>query len=237
MYDVDTNSAQLKQHDLIGEFSTPLCRVLSAKGNCLQGKLTAKVNTPTTTTTTCTSNTKDQQQQQNGNHNKNSVSSSGKDKEEKRGTIHVIAEEIDATNRDDFYFEVHSVRINKMDWFGSADGYFVISKPTLDHRDLIPVYKSEVIYNSLTPKWSPVTLNLNKVCNGDMNRVLQFDCYDWNRAMNHRLIGSFRFTIRELLTDELSMCRWPLVKKAKKRSGGMKTKGEIEFRNYRRVSW
>lgn len=97
-------------------------------------------------------------------------------------------------------------------------------------ENYVPVYKSEVIHSNLKPCWAPVTLPLSRMCNGDLDRVLQFDCYDWNRVQAHSLVGSFRFTVNELLNNKLSVQN-PRTLRNKKN----KSMGEIVFMNTRVV--
>jgi len=199
VFDIDSNSSVLSDHDFIGEIVTSLAEICGSRGQ----KLAKPLVHP---------------------------NMSGGSSAHKRGIMIVSAEEVCSANNDDLCFQVKANRLAKMDWFGATDGYYTISKTT-ENGDYIPVYKSEVIHSNLHPAWAPVTISMNKLCNGDLDRVLQFDCYDWNKITAHTHIGSFQFTVNELLSQKLSAQNTRSLHCAKKK----KNMGEIGFHNARIV--
>ena len=42
------------------------------------------------------------------------------------------------------------------------------------------VHRSEVIKNTLNPTWQPFNILGRVLCNGDYDRVIKFDVYDWD---------------------------------------------------------
>jgi len=42
------------------------------------------------------------------------------------------------------------------------------------------VHKSEVIKNTLNPSWREMRIPVSSLCNGDVNRTLKVECYDWD---------------------------------------------------------
>ena len=42
------------------------------------------------------------------------------------------------------------------------------------------VHRTEVIKNTLNPTWKRFTLTARTLANGDYDRVIKFDCYDWD---------------------------------------------------------
>ncbi|KAF6029550.1 CPNE8 [Bugula neritina] len=60
------------------------------------------------------------------------------------------------------------------------------------------VHKSEVIKNTLNPSWREMRIPVSSLCNGDVNRTLKVECYDWDSDGSHDLIGMFTTNVQEL---------------------------------------
>ena len=60
------------------------------------------------------------------------------------------------------------------------------------------VYKSEVIKNDLSPTWKSAKIKVRDLCNGDYNRPLKIDIYDWDSNGKHDIIGTIRTNLHEL---------------------------------------
>jgi Ca2+-dependent lipid-binding protein len=60
------------------------------------------------------------------------------------------------------------------------------------------VYKSEVVKNDLRPTWKPMKLKVRDLCNGDYNRALKIDIYDWDSNGKHDIIGTIRTNFQEI---------------------------------------
>ena len=43
------------------------------------------------------------------------------------------------------------------------------------------VHKTEVIKNTLNPTWKPFTVQVRSLCNGDYDRLLKVECFDWDK--------------------------------------------------------
>lgn len=63
------------------------------------------------------------------------------------------------------------------------------------HGQFTPVYKSQVIKNNLSPTWDLFSIKVRDLCNGDYDRQLKVDIYDWDQKGAHDLIGSFTTTL------------------------------------------
>ena len=102
-----------------------------------------------------------------------------------------------------------------------SDPFFIISR-SLENNQWTPVIKSEAIMKTLDPKWKPFVTSVQNLCNGDYDRPLLFDCYDWNRSGTHELIGSFKTTLKELLDTKGEKREYELfdMKKNKKKNSG-----------------
>ena len=103
------------------------------------------------------------------------------------GTVHVFAEEIKGVN-DDLCFEIHGKGMDRKDIFGSSDPYLTIVAQAREGIESI-VYRSDVIMNTLNPSWKPFLIPVGSLCNGDLERKVLFEVWDWNKRSMHELIG------------------------------------------------
>uniref|UniRef100_A0A4W5RWZ6 Copine family member 9 n=1 Tax=Hucho hucho TaxID=62062 RepID=A0A4W5RWZ6_9TELE len=53
------------------------------------------------------------------------------------------------------------------------------------------------IKNTLNPVWQPFTIPVRALCNGDYDRTVKVDVYDWDRNGSHDFIGEFTTSYRE----------------------------------------
>lgn len=62
-----------------------------------------------------------------------------------------------------------------------------------------PVYRSKHVKNDLNPKWEPATIDVNALCDGDLDRRLQVAIFDHESSGKHETMGTFETTVNELL--------------------------------------
>ena len=67
-----------------------------------------------------------------------------------------------------------------VDFFGKSDPFVLIHKAREDNSFVL-VHRSEVIKNTLDPRWREMKLNLGVLCGGDMDRNLLFEVFDWDK--------------------------------------------------------
>ena len=116
------------------------------------------------------------------------------------GTIIVAAEEVRG-GADDVMIQFSAKGLAKKDLFGKSDGYVVISQQRDPSQPPVSVAKTEVFKNSLNPTWKPITASVQTICNGDFNRPLLLEVWDWDKSSSHDLIGSAHTTLKELLSE------------------------------------
>eukprot|EP00585_Thalassiosira_rotula_P011872 CAMPEP_0196159234 /NCGR_PEP_ID=MMETSP0910-20130528/46210_1 /TAXON_ID=49265 /ORGANISM="Thalassiosira rotula, Strain GSO102" /LENGTH=1212 /DNA_ID=CAMNT_0041424151 /DNA_START=160 /DNA_END=3799 /DNA_ORIENTATION=+ len=80
-----------------------------------------------------------------------------------------------------------------------------------------PVYRSQHVKNNLNPKWGPATIDVNTLCDGDLDRRLQVSIWDHEGDGKHDSMGAFETTVNELLKAAGSGTFTP--KKGSKSSG------------------
>ncbi|KAL9649914.1 hypothetical protein ABK040_011387 [Willaertia magna] len=115
-----------------------------------------------------------------------------------RGYISVRSEEVQGVN-DVVSLKLSATSLDKKDWFGKSDPFVVISRAPLEDTDFQPVYKSEYYKNTLNASWKPFQIQVQKLNNGDYERPLRIEVFDWNRSGAHELIGYVAISLRQLL--------------------------------------
>ena len=48
--------------------------------------------------------------------------------------------------------------------------------------------------DDLSPKWEPATVDVNALCDGDLDRKVQIAVFDWESSGKHQGMGVFETT-------------------------------------------
>jgi hypothetical protein len=138
-----------------------------------------------------------------------------------RGDLEVRCEEL-LENNDLLTAQFRGIKLDRKDWFGSSDPFFTLSKAN-EAGGYTIVHKSEVLKVNLNPRWIRFTIKVLDLCNGDIDRDIKIDVYDYNKNGRHKMIGSCSTTVREL-EESAGGQRWKLMN-AKKQAKKRKYKG------------
>uniref|UniRef100_A0A8C5HTI8 Copine-5-like n=1 Tax=Gouania willdenowi TaxID=441366 RepID=A0A8C5HTI8_GOUWI len=114
----------------------------------------------------------------------------------KCGTIILSAEEL-GNCRDCATMQFCANKLDKKDFFGKSDPFMVFYRSNEDGTFTI-CHKSEVVKNTLNPVWQPFSIPVRALCNGDYNRTIKVEVYDWDRDGSHDFIGEFTTSYKEL---------------------------------------
>ncbi|XP_071823026.1 copine-8-like isoform X2 [Apostichopus japonicus] len=136
----------------------------------------------------------------------------------KCGSITVRGEELSSC-RDLITFKFRGENLDKKDTFGKSDPFLLIYRENLDEGYTL-CHKTEVIKKTLNPSWKPFQIYSRALCNGDYDRKIKFECFDWDRDGGHDLIGVFETSARELSRGPCQTNVYQLIhpkKKAKKK--------------------
>nr|XP_051685578.1 copine-9 isoform X1 [Oryctolagus cuniculus] len=114
----------------------------------------------------------------------------------KCGTILLTAEEL-SNCRDIATMQLCANKLDKKDFFGKSDPFLVFYRSNEDGTFTI-CHKTEVVKNTLNPVWQPFSIPVRALCNGDYDRTVKIDVYDWDRDGSHDFIGEFTTSYREL---------------------------------------
>ncbi|XP_034019025.1 copine-8 [Thalassophryne amazonica] len=114
----------------------------------------------------------------------------------KCGTIIVKAEEL-SNCRESVMMQFCGNKLDKKDFFGKSDPFLVFYRSNEDGTFTI-CHKTEVVKYTLNPVWEAFKIPVRALCNGDYDRAIKVDVYDWDRDGGHDFIGEFSTTYREL---------------------------------------
>ena len=87
---------------------------------------------------------------------------------------------------------------NKAGMFGTSDPFITASRMN-EAGHAVRFWASKHVDNNLSPRWEMMQVSLQTACNGDVDRPLVFEIFDWMSSGNHVSMGSFQTSARELL--------------------------------------
>ncbi|OXB67236.1 hypothetical protein ASZ78_015877 [Callipepla squamata] len=77
-------------------------------------------------------------------------------------------------------------------------------------------HKTEVMRNTLNPVWPAFAIPVRALCNGDYDRAIKVEVYDWDRDGSHDFIGEFTTSYRELARGQSQFNVYEVVNPRKK---------------------
>ncbi|CAJ1054418.1 copine-8 [Xyrichtys novacula] len=132
----------------------------------------------------------------------------------KCGTIIVKAEELNNC-RESVMMQFCGNKLDKKDFFGKSDPFMVFYRSNEDSTFTI-CHKTEVIKNTLNPVWQAFKIPVRALCNGDYDRTIKIEVYDWDRDGSHDFIGEFSTSYRELSRGQSQFNVYEVVNPKKK---------------------
>jgi Ca2+-dependent lipid-binding protein len=88
-------------------------------------------------------------------------------------------------------------------WVGKSDPFFEISRQvnaaggaTWDN-----VYRSKSVPDTLNPTWDDATMELSTLCNGDLDRPIRIQVFDYEGTGKHVSMGAFETTVNNLVAS------------------------------------
>ncbi|XP_044157176.1 copine-9 [Bufo gargarizans] len=132
----------------------------------------------------------------------------------KCGNIILSAEEL-SNCRDIVTLQLCANKLDKKDFFGKSDPFLVFYRSNEDGTFTI-CHKTEVVKNTLNPVWQPFTIPVRALCNGDYDRTVKVDVYDWDRGGSHDFIGEFTTSYRELSRGQSQFSVYEVLNPKKK---------------------
>ncbi|XP_068029652.1 copine-5-like isoform X3 [Anomalospiza imberbis] len=132
----------------------------------------------------------------------------------KCGTIILLAEEL-GNCRDVATLQFCANKLDKKDFFGKSDPFMVFYRSNEDGTFTI-CHKTEVVRNTLNPVWAAFAIPVRALCNGDHDRAIKVEVYDWDRDGSHDFIGEFTTSYRDLARGQSHFNVYEVVNPRKK---------------------
>lgn len=112
----------------------------------------------------------------------------------------VIRSEEASRSRDVLKFTVRAEKVDKKDFFGKSDPFLEFHRLREDNS-WVKVHETEIIKNTLNPFWKTISIPLQVICNGDLDRPLKIVCCDWNKNSDPDYIGECQVSVRDLMSS------------------------------------
>uniref|UniRef100_A0A671QEP7 Copine-8-like n=1 Tax=Sinocyclocheilus anshuiensis TaxID=1608454 RepID=A0A671QEP7_9TELE len=194
LYDLDSKSENLSKHDFLGQMYCTLGELVGSQGSRMERSLNNIVSASLVT------------------HN---VPSDFRGIPGKNcGTIIVKAEELG--NCRSVLMQFCGNKLDKKDFFGKSDPFLVFYRSNEDGTFTI-CHKTEVVKNTLDPVWQAFKIPVRALCNGDYDRAIKIEVYDWDRDGGHDYIGEFSTSYRELSKGHSQFTVWEVLNPKKKK--------------------
>ncbi|XP_064812350.1 copine-5-like isoform X2 [Oncorhynchus masou masou] len=132
----------------------------------------------------------------------------------KCGTIILSAEEL-GNCREVATMQFCAHKLDKKDFFGKSDPFMVFYRSNEDGTCTI-CHKTEVVKNTLNPVWQAISIPVRALCNGDFDRTIKAEVYDWDRDGSHDFIGEFTTSYRDLSRGQSQFNVYEVVNAKKK---------------------
>uniref|UniRef100_A0A7S3PIB1 C2 domain-containing protein n=2 Tax=Aplanochytrium stocchinoi TaxID=215587 RepID=A0A7S3PIB1_9STRA len=153
-------------------------------------------------------------------------------KRKRQQSLLIARAEVVAVNSDILNLTVFGKGLdNKDGWFGKSDPFLQIER-SREGNEWVAVYKTEVVRDNLNPKWQPLSLSMQKLCNGDVHRPIRFIVYDWEKSGKHQFIGQFTTTVDRILAYKENK-PYEVINEARRMKKGKKyvNSGTIQMEN------
>ncbi|XP_028814617.1 copine-8-like [Denticeps clupeoides] len=131
------------------------------------------------------------------------------------GTIIIKAEEL-GNCRESVLMQFCGNKLDKKDFFGKSDPFLVFYRSNEDGTFTI-CHKTEVVKNTLDPVWQAFKIPVRALCNGDYDREIKIEVYDWDRDGGHDYIGEFSTSYRELSKGQSQFSVYEVLNPRKKK--------------------
>ena len=148
------------------------------------------------------------------------------------GKITILAEEINCNAREKIRVQLEAQKLDRMDFLGSSDPYFLLSKKMTNGQWAL-VYKSEVIKNNCNPRWLIMEKSVAELCNGDYQRELKIEIFDYDSTSKDDVIGEFVTNLQSLKNGVQSQIRYEVSNKQKQRNKrGYRNSGTVSVKQF-----
>jgi hypothetical protein len=78
-----------------------------------------------------------------------------------------------------------------------------------------PIFRSEHIMNNLNPDWPEFSLDIARLCEGDLDKPIQITVWDFEKSGKHKPMGAFETSVNGLITSQKRDSGFVLMQKGK----------------------
>lgn len=111
-----------------------------------------------------------------------------------RGYIHVYVEDVVET-RSNVRLHFAATNLAKKGLLGKCDAFFEVNRWLSKADRFHPIYRSEIVQRTSSPKWAPFEINLQKLCNDNVDGQILLSCWHFSSSGNHSIFGEARLNI------------------------------------------
>jgi Copine/C2 domain len=114
--------------------------------------------------------------------------------------------------------------------FAKSDPFYEVSRKVNTPGGLTwdNVARSEVVKDNLNPTWNAVTIELSKLCGGDLSAPIRITVFDYESKGKHVPMGSFETSVNDLVKAAASGSPFPLKEKGKDVGSMVVTAANVE---------
>lgn len=116
------------------------------------------------------------------------------------GQIIVVTEELSSCKQM-VEIQFRATNLPKLNPIIRNDPFLVVSRSNEDASFSV-VTKTDPVKSTQNPVFKPISIRIATLCNGDFERDIKIDCYDYRTNGNHFLIGSCYTTLKSLNTPD-----------------------------------
>uniref|UniRef100_A0AAZ3SIJ8 C2 domain-containing protein n=1 Tax=Oncorhynchus tshawytscha TaxID=74940 RepID=A0AAZ3SIJ8_ONCTS len=189
VYDIDSKSPDLAKHDFLGQVFCTLGEIVGSPASRLEKPLGFYLCFSLSLSLSCSG-------------------IPGK----KCGTIILSVEEL-GNCREVATMQFCAHKLDRKDFFGKSDPFLVFYRSNEDGTFTI-CHKTEVVKNTLNPVWQAIAIPVRALCNGDFDRTIKAEVYDWDRDGSHDFIGEFTTSYRDLSRGQSQFNVYEVIQQA-----------------------
>lgn len=114
------------------------------------------------------------------------------------GEIIIVTEEV-ISCKQIAKIQFFAQNLPKLSWLRSNDPFLVILRSNEDASYSV-VTSTEPVRSTQNPTWKTFTIRATNLCNGDFDREIKIDCYNYRDHGKHKLIGTCYSSLHNLKT-------------------------------------
>ena len=104
----------------------------------------------------------------------------------------------DKENKQKILIQLAGERLPDLDYFDKSDPYFSLYRQV--GGDWALLHKSEVIENSLFPKWDTIIMKYSEFCGNNPECLMKLECFDFDSNSKSEYMGKAIFKVKDLVT-------------------------------------